>query len=159
MKKFRQRKARSKLAVSEIMGAIVLIAITLAIGFAAWAWSASAAASSERSYGTSIGSNINYLKEDFNIVNVNFSSTNKVTVWFYNTGNVTVYIQQLWISNSTWSETMLASSQNCGSCIQLPTGTVTPSTFTINTGFAVGASYQFKALGKYGNTYTYEQTR
>jgi hypothetical protein len=137
------------------MGAVILLGVTIVIGLAAFAWSRSTAVASENSYGNAIGSNINYLKENFNIVNVNFSSTNKATVWFYNTGNVTVTISQLWISNSTWSEAMLSSPTT----ISLPIGQVTPSTFTINTQFTTGGLYQFKALGKYGNIYTFQQTR
>ncbi|MHB1907904.1 MAG: hypothetical protein ACYCQJ_03410 [Nitrososphaerales archaeon] len=159
MKNHKAQRKRRNLAVSAVLGTVLMIGITVAVGFAAWAWASSAAVSSENNFGNSIGSNINYLKENFDIANVNFSSSNEVTVWFYNAGNVTVYIQQIWISNSTWSEAMIASSQNCASCIKLSVGMVTPSTFTINTAFVSGSLYQFKALGEYGNTYTYQQTR
>src|SRR5579875_3339975 len=117
-----KEKRRSRHAVSDVVGAIILIAVTISVGFAAWAWATGAAVNSEKSYGSAVGNNASYLNENFLIVNTNFSSTatQSVTVWFYNSGNTVVYIKQIWISNVTtisseqWSNTTtsLASTTN-----------------------------------------------
>ncbi len=168
MKKIRKNR-RSKLAVSEIIGAILLIAVTLVIGFAAWAWASGAAASSESSLGNSVSCNILYMKENFVIVNANFSSTNseKVTVWFYNNGNTTVYIQDLWISNSSWSSNPFTGTSQINTCnsgtstylTSIPAGNVSALTVQSSTALTSGSTYQFKALGVYGNTYTFQQAK
>jgi hypothetical protein len=151
------------------MGAIIMLGVTIAIGFAAWAWARGASVSSEDQL-------INSTSENYEIINVNFSSSSpqKVTVWFYNSGSVTVYIKQLLISNETTKTslqwTYLASSTssgvlsnsnvpNCGYCLSVPKGTVVTVTLTATESFASGVVYQYKALGEYGTTYTYTQER
>ncbi len=148
-----------------------MIAVTIIVGFATWAWAGSAAINSEKSFGNAVAANISYLKESFVIVNANFSSsaTQNVTLWLYNSGNTTVYIKQTWISNVTsvsseaWTNTTstLSStySAGCGYCLVLPVGQITPIRLQVNTPFKTGVIYQFKALGLYGNTYTYQQVR
>jgi len=148
----------------------MMIGITLAVGFAAWAWARGAAQNSELNFGNAVGTNINYLKENFEVVYVNFSSsaTQSATVWIYNNGNTTVYIKQIWISNvtSSFSQTFTnlnstkTSQFNCY-CLQVHSQTVASITLSLTspTVFASGVVYQFKALGVYGNTNTFQQTR
>ena len=160
----RKFQRRSRIAMTEVVGAVLMIAVTLVVGFAAWAWASSAAVNSENSYGNAIGSNINSLNEQFSVVNANFSSplSTKLTVWFYNNGDVTVYIKQIWISNATWTNTTTSLSStntpNCGYCLKLPVGNIACITLNVNTPFEAGVAYQMKALGMYGNTYSYLQT-
>ena len=159
------RKKRSKLAVSAVLGTVLMIGITVAVGFAAWAWARGAAANSELNFGNSIDSNINYLREQFVVVNVNFSSTNPnvATIWIYNNGNATVYIKEIWVSNASWTfETTSLSSvdtSGCGYCLEVPIGVTV--TYLINTGTTLssGQMYTFKSLGEYGNLYSYPQLR
>lgn len=103
LKKLKKGRGRSRLAVSEVMGAIVMLAVTISVGFAAWAWTRSAALNSEKSFGQSIQNNIDCLNENFLITNVNFSSTsmNLVTVWYFNNGQGGVTIATITISNSS----------------------------------------------------------
>src|SRR5579875_973675 len=136
--KFQAHKnTRSKLAISAILGAILMTGVTLAVGFGVWAWARTAATNSELNFGNAVGSNLNYLKENFEIINANFSSsaTQNVTLWFYNPGNTTVYIAQIIVSNvsstSPWTATnqsrlsQVNSNPSCGYCLKLPVGKVT----------------------------------
>ena len=148
-----------------------MIAVTITVGFAAWAWARSAAVSSESNYGSAVASNSSYLKENFVIVNANFSSTatQNVTIWIYDNGNTAVYIKQIFISNVTsvsslqWLYTTSSLSTGgptgCTSCLQVPVGYVAHITISANKAFKSGVTYQIEALGQYGNTYSYEQTR
>lgn len=162
------RKRRSKSAISEVIGAMLLIAVTIVIGFATWIWAGGAASSTEGNYGNAVAANVHYLDEQFSIVNANFSSTS-MTVWFYNYGNTTVYIMQVWATNAssaatgTWPYTTSTLSStlnsNCNSkCLEVPVHSV--ASVTINTGNTISSTvtYEIKATGYYGNTYTYEQS-
>jgi hypothetical protein len=102
IKKKLSRK-RSRLGVSEVMGSVLLMGVTLAVGFAVWAWASNAAIASERSFGNAVGTNAACLNLGIVIVNANFSSTNAnlVTLWFYNNGHGAVNITNVQISNST----------------------------------------------------------
>lgn len=146
-----------------------MIAVTIAVGFATWAWARSSASNSESNLGNAIGQNINYLKENFVIINANYSSTSNqyVTLWFYNSGNTTVYIKQVWISNVTstepWTYTNSSLStggpSGCTTCLKLTIGAITYVKLNANTALKSGVVYQFKALGQYGNTYSYQQSK
>ena len=85
------------------MGSVILMGVTLAVGFAVWAWASSAAVASEKSFGNSVGTNAGCLNLGIVIVNANFSSTNAnlVTLWFYNNGHGAVNISNIQISNSS----------------------------------------------------------
>jgi hypothetical protein len=129
-----------------------LIAITIAIGFAAWAWARSTAVNSESNYSNQVSGNINYLNERFEIVNANFS-TQSVSVWFLNYGNTTVTVKQLWVSNSTWTSAPFLVN------LQVGAGALKLSTINVGTSFKIGTAYQFKATGQYGNVNFYQQVR
>lgn len=149
----------------------MMIGVTLVVGFGAWYWASGAAKNSELNFGNSITCNTNYLKETFSIVNVNYTSPSSVTVWFYNTGNSTVYIKEILASNisGTWVDPITSTTNQVSSCLngnqnvyyyaKLNSGVVTPVTFTVSATLKSGVIYQFEAIGLYGTTYTYEQTR
>ena len=161
-----RRKHRSKKAISEVIGGILLLAVTIAIGFATWAWANGSAANSELNYGNAVASNMNYLNERYIIANANFPSGNyqQFTLWFYNNGNTTVYITTVWVSNSTglvqtFNQTSTSTGPNCKNCLEVPVGNVVSITLSLSTKMTVGSTYTFKSLGEYGQTYSYEQTR
>jgi flagellin-like protein len=59
-------------AISDLFGSLLMIAITLIAGVAAFGWINSQAATSERAYGNSVGNNINLLNERFTVVTQTF---------------------------------------------------------------------------------------
>jgi flagellin-like protein len=148
----RKLKARSRRGSNEVLGTVLLIGFTIAIGFAAWSWARSSAISTENSFGNEINGNINYLNERFEIANANFS-TQTVSVWFLNYGNTTVTVKQLWVSNSTWTSPPFAIN------LQVAQGGLRIATINAGTAFKIGSSYQFKATGQYGNVNYYQQVR
>jgi hypothetical protein len=94
---------RSRLAASEVMGSILLMGVTLAVGFAVWAWASNAALSSERNFGNSIAVNTNCLNLGLTVINANFNSSaayaKLVTLWVYNNGHGNENISNIQISN------------------------------------------------------------
>jgi archaellum component FlaF (FlaF/FlaG flagellin family) len=169
LRKKLQRRRRSKLGISAVLGAVLMIGVTLAVAFTAWAWARSAAQNSELTFGNAVGSNINYMKENFEIIYVNYSSASpsqSATVWIYNTGSSPVFIKQILIFNSTYTFpafTSLNSTQttqfSCY-CLELHSQTVGSISLSVSPHqFRTGVVYQFQALGVYGNTNTYQQTK
>ena len=167
------RKKRSKLAVSAVLGTVLMIGVTVAVGFAAWAWARGAAVNSELNFGNAVNQNVNYLKENFEIANANFSSSSQttVTLWIYNSGNSTIYVKSIWVSNITsiqsekWNpspftnlNSTLTSEFDCY-CLVVDPQSITPAILTSPANFASGVVYQFTALGEYGNTNSYEVAR
>ncbi len=140
------------------MGAVILIGVTMSIGFAAWAWARGAASTGEGNLG-------NATTESFVILNVNFSSTSpsKVTVWLYDSGNAPVYISGIAISNSTWSyvNSTLSTGKGpaCVKCLQLSGGQIKSILLNVNTSFKTGSLYTIKAIGEYGTVYAYQEAR
>jgi len=99
----RNRHRRAKQAAAEVMGAVLLIGATLAVGFAVWAYARSASTSAEKSFASEINSNVNCLNINFVIINANFSATNPslATIWLYDTSTSGVSLSNIVISNST----------------------------------------------------------
>ncbi|MGI0081196.1 MAG: hypothetical protein ACRECH_16435 [Nitrososphaerales archaeon] len=139
-------KKKKGLAVSSVVGAIIMIAVTMTVGFAAWAWARSAAVNAENNYGNAIATNITCLNENFVITNANFSLTNNklVTVWFFNNGNGIVNVGAITISNSTWSYSNATATR----LPAIKTGSITTANFNVGTQFTVGKLYTFSAVAK-----------
>jgi hypothetical protein len=105
LRKLKKGRHRSRLAASEVMGAVIMLGVTITVGFAAWAWARNAASASEKGFAGAIQTNIDCLNENFVITSVNFSSSasklNLVTVWYFDNGQGGVTIASLSISNTT----------------------------------------------------------
>lgn len=151
MNKIRTKLAgkRRRLGVSEVMGSVLLMGVTLAVGFAVWAWASNAAIASEKSFGNSVNSNSNCLQMSYTGVDVNFSSTSSslLTVWFYNNGQSEITLRTIIISNSTWIYTYTPASSTI-----FYVQNIYPITVNVGTNLAKNAIYTFKSLG--GNTTT-----
>jgi hypothetical protein len=138
------------------MGVIILLALTIAVGFAAWAWAKSAASATEKNFGNAINTDISCLNENYVITNVNFStsSSQKVTVWFFDNSAASVTVSLVTISNSTWS-------YQSASSFTMGAGVVSSQTYTVGTAFSVGKLYQFNSVARCSGDLTanYQQVR
>jgi len=126
------------------MGSVLLMGVTLAVGFAVWAWASNAAIASEKSFGNSVNSNSNCLQMAYTGVDVNFSSTSSslVTVWLYNNGQSEISLRAIIISNSSWTYTYTPSSTTI-----FYVQNIYPVTMNVGTNLAKNAIYTFKSLG------------
>ena len=75
--------------MSEVVGVVLSIGITLVAGTAAWSFARNQAGSSEGAIQNSVLVADNYLTEHFNVVDMYFGSSTTATFWVYNTGAVT----------------------------------------------------------------------
>lgn len=89
-----------RLGISELIATLIMIAVTLVAGTAAFGWILLQAGSSENSYGNSVANNVNFLNERFTLVSSAFSNYPSgacpgspgacinASFWLYNTGSV-----------------------------------------------------------------------
>jgi hypothetical protein len=85
----RFRRKSSRVAVSETLGVVLTIAITLIAGAATWSFVRTQAAATESTLQGNVQNTNNYLGEQFSVVDMTFPSTTSVTVWVYNLGSLT----------------------------------------------------------------------
>jgi len=138
------------------MGAVLLMAATLAVGFAVWAYARNAAVSAEKTFGNEINSNVNCLNLNFVIVNANFNSTlaydKLVMIWFYSTTTSSINITSITVSNSTtggtWSYTYTYPVSKTFTNETLSPSTVKSATINVQTQFSPSKMYTFQAEGK-----------
>jgi hypothetical protein len=85
----RFRHAGRRVGASEVVGAILAIAITLVAGAAAWGYARNQAVVSESALQTNYGITNNFLNEKFEVTTMYFGSTTQATFWIYNLGTLT----------------------------------------------------------------------
>lgn len=106
---------RRRVGVSELVGTLIMVAITLVAGAAVFGWVNGQAGTSESAYGASVANNVDFLRERFVIVATNFTNggtpqqpcsggppklCSTLGVYLYNNGQVTANISRISISTS-----------------------------------------------------------
>jgi flagellin-like protein len=79
---------RKRVAISEILATLIMIAITLIAGAAVFGWVNGEIGVSAGAVGSNVAVNVNYLREHEVISLVNFPNDTSVSSWVYNTGMV-----------------------------------------------------------------------
>jgi flagellin-like protein len=144
--------------ISELMGAVLMIAITLVAGVAAFGWVMSQTSISENAYGSHAAANINYLNERETIPFVYFASPTSMVVYIDNTGSETMAAYKVTITGPTGFTTLTClQGASCtgwnstNSLSQIPQGDLTTFTLTVSPAFLSG-SYVITLLGQFGTT-------
>ncbi len=102
--KVQATKERTKAGLSELIATMMVVAITIASGFAVFSYVNSQAGVSAQQYGNTVTNSISSLGEQFVIVDANFTSSgNNVTIWIYNNGQINLQPIQVLIYNSSRS--------------------------------------------------------
>lgn len=116
------RGNKKRLAIAEIMGTLIMVAITLVAGTAVFGWVNGQAGSSENAYGQSVASNVNFLRESFSVVTTQVlgcggSSCTTLNLTLYNRGELSLNVSSITVAtlNSSWSLTF-GTSASTGSC-------------------------------------------
>ena len=173
--------------MAEVMGAIILIAITLLAGVAIFGYVRAQAGVSELSYAQSVGATDSYLQERFMVPLVSYSSSS-ITVYVYTDGQVTSQLTQIEVYGPTRSamDVVFSGSEvtvlNPSTCVtQIPASTTYENpllgtgkgsfSVTVNSvasvvltlptcgglSFQSGNTYSVALLGQFGNTAVYSQ--
>jgi len=183
-----RRSARERPGISEVVGSLLAIAITVIAGAAVFGYVNTQAGVSERKYGNSVGATVQFLEERFVVVQLNYTSSS-VTLWLYNMGQINLSPVQVLVYNngrstyllynatkiisykptscttaaSTTYENPLMWNPKTGTGLSGPIQTVQKLTLTLpscsGASFASGTTYTASVLGVNGNVVVYSQTR
>ena len=143
-----------KRAVSAVIANLIMVSITLAIGFALWTSVNSTAGTTLQGHANQTASNVNEIREDFVITVIAFEqpSPGEVTIWFYNNGGLQTDIHQVFFGNNSASLSPVTFSPDPLTLAVHQSGSIT-FTYTTNS----GETYYAKVVAKYGNTaFSYE---
>lgn len=147
-------KKISQMGVSAIIGNLMMVSVTLVVGFSLWTSTNSTASSTLEDYTNQAADDINHIKEDFVITLISFDypDPGKITLWFFNSGEIDTEIIELIAGNDTsfLSPEMFAPNPLSLSVEQSGSLTITYSG-------ATGDTFHVIALGKYGsNVYVFK---
>ncbi len=105
---------RSRQGVSPIIAELILVAITVSIGFAFWTSANSTAGTQLSGFVEKSSSNVNKIKEDFVMVNTAFNydhssnppnpTSGMITIWVYNNGLLETEIIQIQVERKSTQE-------------------------------------------------------
>lgn len=139
---------RKRAGVSDLVASLLTLAITVIVGVSVFGFVNAQSSMSSQSYGESVNTYVEQMREKFVIVNaaLNYPSSDKVTVWFYNYGGIDTQMVQIYIGTS---ESNLESVSSSSLPLDLPKGSIRSITFDYTT--SVGQVYYIKAVGARGN--------
>jgi hypothetical protein len=136
------RARRSRVGVSELVGVVLTIAITLVAGAATWSFARSEAGVSEAALQSNVLNTNNYLSEQFKVIDMTFGSTTSVTIWIYNLGSLTFSPFQIRLYDSAGLINILYNYTQSGSV-------KTDRVFDLQ----AGSSYYHSTCGVSGSSY------
>lgn len=89
-----------RVAISEVIGSLLSIAVTIIAGAAVFGYVNTQAGTSAVNYANSVGNANNFLAENFKVVDMYFASTTQTGFWLYNTGNTNLQTFQVRLYDS-----------------------------------------------------------
>ncbi len=111
------RGRSGRVAASEVVGAMLAIAMTLVAGAAAWGFVQSQAGASEGALNSNAVATNDMLSEHFTVTTMYFgatTSTNSITFWIYNTGSLTEQLYSVRLYDSLGLINLLYTSSGTG---------------------------------------------
>lgn len=93
---FHERRA----GLSETVGALLSLAITIVAGAVVFGFVNGEAGVASTRYAQSVGNAISPIQEKFVIVDMNFGSSNSLTIWIYNNGQIALQLLQVRLYDS-----------------------------------------------------------
>lgn len=178
-----------RLGISEIVGSVLAIALTIIAGAAVFGYVNSQAGLTENQYGSSVGVTVNYLQEQFTVVDMTFTSTTQVVLYIYNYGRVALFPVLVTVYDApqatylTYNATYVVSTAPSACSVPATTSnenpfmwnTKTSSGLSVDIGsitalkltlpacstasFTSGTTYFVKVTGLYGNVMVYSQVK
>lgn len=82
-------------AISEVVGTVLVAAITIIAGAGIFGYVNEEAGSSAQAYGQQVGNSVQYLEEKYTVVDLVWSSSTSMTIWIYNTGKIQLTLLQV----------------------------------------------------------------
>lgn len=160
------RRARRRVAISELLGTLIMVAVTLTAGAAVFGWVLGETGSSTNSIGNHVATNVNFLNEREVVVNAALAGTN-ATLWVYNNGALNPESIVAVLSYNTASPSAVCNSSTVTSlrvasidppkAVTVNTQNIVPVSVSVASctkfnSFTAGDSYTFIVVGEYGST-------
>ncbi len=89
-----------RLAISEVVGSVLAIAITIIAGSGVWSYINSQAAVTETALGKGVGSTTGYISEQMKVIDLYYGSSTSTTMWLLNTGSATLQLFRIRLYDS-----------------------------------------------------------
>jgi flagellin-like protein len=173
-------RPQHRTGVSELMAAVVTIAITLVAGAALFGYVNGQAATSESNLGEANARNLNFLNEKFVVVDMAIQSgSGTANIWIYNNGNLALQLREIALYDGSkssfylvFNNSEISSGPGCvgfGSATPFIFGSAgTPIqnesapleiTLTLPPGcqFSPSTTYYANVVGLYGNVVVYPE--
>ena len=178
-----------RLGISELVGSVLAIAITVIAGAAVFGYVNAQAGITENQYGSSVGVTVNYLQEQFSVVDMSFTSSSQVVLYLYDYGRIAVSPVQVivydapqatylaynatqvistkpsscTITASTTYENPLVWNPKTNTGMSISIGSISTLTLSLpscsGASFASGTTYYVKVTGLYSNVVVYSQVK
>jgi len=113
----KRKLSRDRVAVSELVGTLIMVAITLVAGAAAFGWVNGQASVSEGAYGQNAAAGVNYLQEHFAPITSTFTAAGGgactggvctvANFWVFNNGRVSFTLSTLQIQSAVGASSFL----------------------------------------------------
>ena len=155
----RKSHVKRRAGISEILGSLIMVAITLVAGAAVFGFVNGQSGNSANAVGKSAASNINFLNEREVVVYACLATSSGVCQVGGSYANVYVYNSGL-INQSTIAQVFVTDNNANAVCGPIPTstaiykqkvGTITLSSSSCGFIFSSGSSYTFKVVGQFGS--------
>jgi flagellin-like protein len=145
---------RQRRGIAELQGTLLSLVITIIAGAAVFGFVNGQASNSAKVYGDSVNTYVQTLQEKFVIANIatNYPSSNKIKIWFYNSGDIDTNVTEIYVGTSESSLSKISSSS-------LPLTITKGSSASLEIDYTLtsGQIYYIKAVASLGNTRTSSQ--
>ncbi|MDG7010846.1 MAG: hypothetical protein JRN57_01875 [Nitrososphaerota archaeon] len=109
---------RRRPAISEVIGTVLVTAMTLVAGAAIWGYVNGQAGVASQAYGQSVGNSVQYLEEKFAVIDMQIANVTcpggigtcgSFTLWIYNTGKIQLTLEQVRVydASKNWNLDLL----------------------------------------------------
>ncbi len=109
------RHSSRRPALSELLGAVLSIAITLTAGAAVFGFASAQAVRSESQIGNGAQASVGFLQERFVLFDLSFGTPTQVTAWLYNSGQIQLQPVQVRLYDSAGLVNLLFNYTTTGS--------------------------------------------
>lgn len=153
---------RQRHGISPVIATTIILAITITLGLSLWSFANSGAAVATGKYAEVVSQFGEYAGDKFVIANMAFDnpSADQVTVWVYNSGQLSTEIESVMLTCKDCSSfsTITASNSTLAGTNPIPSKSLSALSFDSGT-LADGNTYEVKVLSNTGAYQTYYQVK
>ncbi len=132
--------------MSEQIGALILIAITVVAGAVVFGWVNTQARVSEARYAASVGNTDNFLAENFKVIDMYFATSSQLGIWVYNAGSTTFQPLSVRVSDNAGLINVLFNYTGTTAKVDRVYDLKASSSYYFSTCRATGSSYESPTL-------------